>query len=77
MQPFASAGISAGIDLALAWVEADCGAAVAQEEARELVLFLRRSGGQKQLRVTLSAQASEMKAIPELRPCNFLQIASL
>ena len=64
---YTSAGISAGIDLAIAWVEEDCGATVAQEVARELVLFLRRSGGQKQLSVTLSAQASEMKAIQELQ----------
>jgi len=64
---YTSAGISAGIDLALAWVEEDCGAAVAQEVARELVLFLRRPGGQKQLSVSLSAQASEMKAIQELQ----------
>jgi len=64
---YTSAGISAGIDLALAWVEEDCGATIAQEVARELVLFLRRSGGQKQLSVTLSAQASEMKAIQELQ----------
>jgi transcriptional regulator GlxA family with amidase domain len=64
---YTSAGISAGIDLALAWVEEDCGAAIAQEVARELVLFLRRSGAQKQLSVTLSAQASEMNAIQELQ----------
>src|SRR5215469_12973064 len=64
---YTSAGISAGIDLALAWVEEDCGAAIAQEVARELVLFLRRSGGQKQLSVSLSVQASEMKAIQELQ----------
>ena len=64
---YTSAGISAGIDLALAWVEEDCGAAIAQEVARELVLFLRRAGGQKQLSVSLSAQASEMKAIQELQ----------
>jgi transcriptional regulator GlxA family with amidase domain len=64
---YTSAGISAGIDLALAWVEEDCGAAIAQEVARELVLFLRRSGGQTQLSVTLSAQASEMKGIQELQ----------
>jgi transcriptional regulator GlxA family with amidase domain len=64
---YTSAGISAGIDLALAWVEEDCGAAIAQEVARELVLFLRRSGAQKQLSVTLSAQASEMNAIHELQ----------
>lgn len=64
---YTSAGISAGIDLALAWVEEDCGVAIAQEVARELVLFLRRSGGQNQLSVSLSAQASEMKAIQELQ----------
>lgn len=64
---YTSAGISAGIDLALAWVEEDCGQAIAHEVARELVLFLRRSGGQKQLSVTLSAQASEMKAVRELQ----------
>jgi transcriptional regulator GlxA family with amidase domain len=64
---YTSAGISAGIDLALAWVEEDCGASIAHEVARELVLFLRRSGGQKQLSVSLSAQASEMKAIQELQ----------
>src|SRR5215472_1990386 len=64
---YTSAGISAGIDLALTWVEEDCGAAIAHQVARELVLFLRRSGGQKQLSVSLSAQASEMKAIQELQ----------
>jgi transcriptional regulator GlxA family with amidase domain len=42
---YTSEGISAGIDLALAWVEEDCGAALAHEAARELVLFLRRPGG--------------------------------
>jgi len=64
---YTSAGISAGIDLALAWVEEDCGASIAQEVARELVLFLRRSGKQKQVSVSLSAQASQMKAIGELQ----------
>ena len=64
---YTSAGISAGIDLALSWVEEDCGATIAQEVARELVLFLRRSSGQKQLSVSLSSQASEMKAIQELQ----------
>ena len=43
---YTSAGVSAAIDLALAWVEEDCGAALAHEAARELVLFLRRPGGQ-------------------------------
>ncbi|MGI5126503.1 GlxA family transcriptional regulator [Pseudonocardia sp. CA-107938] len=43
-----SAGVTAGIDLALAVVEADHGAEVAQQVARELVVFLRRPGGQSQ-----------------------------
>ena len=64
---YTSAGISAGIDLALAWVEEDCGAAVAHEVARELVLFLRRPGGQPQYSVSLAAQASQMKAIQDLQ----------
>jgi len=64
---YTSAGISAGIDLALAWVEEDCGNAIASEIAREFVLFLRRPGGQAQLSVSLAAQAEEMKAIQELQ----------
>jgi transcriptional regulator GlxA family with amidase domain len=43
-----SAGVTAGIDLALALVEADHGVDVAQRIARELVVFLRRPGGQSQ-----------------------------
>jgi transcriptional regulator GlxA family with amidase domain len=64
---YTSAGISAGIDLALAWVEEDCGASLAHEAARELVLFLRRPGGQPQLSVSLSSQATEMSSIRELQ----------
>jgi len=64
---YTSAGISAGIDLALAWVEDDCGGEIAQAVARELVLFLRRHGGQQQLSVSLASQASEMKTIQELQ----------
>jgi len=64
---YTSAGVSAGIDLALEWVTEDCGGAVAQEIARELVLFLRRPAGQTQLSVSLAAQASEMKQIHELQ----------
>jgi transcriptional regulator GlxA family with amidase domain len=64
---YTSAGISAGIDLALAWVEEDCGNALAAEVARELVLFLRRPAGQAQLSVSLAAQANEMKSIQELQ----------
>jgi transcriptional regulator GlxA family with amidase domain len=43
-----SAGVTAGIDLALALVEADHGVDTAQAIARELVVFLRRPGGQSQ-----------------------------
>lgn len=43
-----SAGVTAGIDLALALVSDDRGPAVAQQVARELVMFLRRPGGQSQ-----------------------------
>jgi transcriptional regulator GlxA family with amidase domain len=64
---YTSAGISAAIDLALAWVEEDCGGGISHEIARELVLFLRRPGGQTQLSASLSAQASQMKAIHELQ----------
>jgi transcriptional regulator GlxA family with amidase domain len=64
---YTSAGSAAGIDLALAWVEEDCGAALAHEAARELVLFLRRPGGQPQVSVSLASQASEMTSLRELQ----------
>jgi len=52
-----SAGVTAGMDLALALVEDDLGAAVAQQVARNLVLYLRRPGSQSQFSVPLwSAQ---------------------
>jgi transcriptional regulator GlxA family with amidase domain len=43
-----SAGISAGIDLALALIEEDHGAELAKSVARELVVYHRRPGGQSQ-----------------------------
>jgi transcriptional regulator GlxA family with amidase domain len=43
-----SAGISAGIDLALALIEADLGTPIARAVARELVVYHRRPGGQSQ-----------------------------
>lgn len=54
-----SAGVSAGIDLALALVEADCGHDVAMQVARELVVFLKRPGGQAQFSELLQAQEEE------------------
>ncbi|MFJ4466761.1 GlxA family transcriptional regulator [Streptomyces sp. NPDC089424] len=49
-----SAGISAGIDLALALVEEDHGADAARQAARELVVFMQRPGGQSQFSTALS-----------------------
>jgi len=51
-----SAGITAGMDLALALVEEDHGHALALAVARALVVFLRRPGGQKQFSAALAAQ---------------------
>ncbi len=54
---YTSAGFTAGIDLALALVEQDLGSEVALAVARDLVLFLRRPGGQAQFSASLAAQA--------------------
>jgi len=54
-----SAGITAGIDLALAFVEEDHGHRVAMQVARRLVLFLRRSGHQAQFSGALQRQQKE------------------
>jgi transcriptional regulator GlxA family with amidase domain len=59
-----SAGITAGIDLALAMVERDHGHGVAMAVAKRLVLFLRRSGNQAQFSAALQRQEKEP---PELR----------
>ncbi|HTB39418.1 MAG TPA: GlxA family transcriptional regulator [Reyranella sp.] len=54
-----SAGVTAGIDLALALVEQDLGRTVALAVARYLVVFLKRPGGQAQFSAALSLQAAE------------------
>jgi transcriptional regulator GlxA family with amidase domain len=51
-----SAGVTAGIDLALAFVEADLGRRIALAVARQLVVFLKRPGGQAQFSATLALQ---------------------
>jgi transcriptional regulator GlxA family with amidase domain len=56
-----SAGVTAGIDLALALVEEDLGRSVALAVARYLVVFLKRPGGQAQFSAALALQASEDK----------------
>ncbi|WP_308364616.1 MULTISPECIES: GlxA family transcriptional regulator [unclassified Microbulbifer] len=53
---YSSAGITSGIDLALALVEEDLGRQLALAVARRLVLYLKRDGGQKQYSAHLSSQ---------------------
>jgi transcriptional regulator GlxA family with amidase domain len=53
---YTSAGVSAGIDLALALVEDDHGADLVREVARSLVVFLKRSGGQSQFSAAVEAK---------------------
>lgn len=54
-----SAGVTSGIDLALALLEEDLGRAAALTVARYLVVFLKRPGGQAQFSAALSLQAAE------------------
>ncbi len=63
---YTSAGISAGIDLALALVAEDLGDNVALEIAKTLVLFLRRPGGQAQFSVALRSQRASGSSLDEL-----------
>ncbi len=63
---YTSAGVTAGIDLALALVEEDLGQAVALDCARNLVVFMRRPGGQSQFSATLESQHAERDVINEL-----------
>ena len=64
---YTSAGVTAGMDLALAMVEEDHGREVALAVARELVLFLRRPGGQSQFSAQLAVQLAERKPLQELQ----------
>ncbi len=63
---YTSAGVTAGIDLALALVEADHGAAVARRVARHLVVFMQRPGGQAQFSVRLRAEPVERPTLRAL-----------
>jgi transcriptional regulator GlxA family with amidase domain len=62
-----SAGVTAGMDLALALVEDDLGPEVALSVARELVVFFKRPGGQSQFSGALSAQQATRPALRELQ----------
>ncbi|XXU51065.1 helix-turn-helix domain-containing protein [Sorangium sp. So ce1014] len=61
-----SAGVTAGIDLSLALVEADCGREIAMKVARELVVFMKRPGGQSQFSEVLRSQAEDDAGFDEL-----------
>lgn len=63
---YTSAGVTAGMDLALALVEEDYGSRLALQVARNLVLYLRRPGGQSQFSAALSLQLSDRKPLREL-----------
>jgi transcriptional regulator GlxA family with amidase domain len=62
-----SAGVTAGMDLALALVEQDLGRDVALEVARWLVVFVKRPGGQSQFSSHLQAQVADREPLKELQ----------
>ncbi len=78
-----SAGVTAGIDLALKLVEDDHGPALAQVVARHLVMFLRRPGGQSQFGKPLWSTNTELRPIREAldhihtNPAHDLSVAAL
>jgi transcriptional regulator GlxA family with amidase domain len=61
-----SAGVTAGIDLALALIEDDLARELATQVARQLVVFVRRAGGQAQFSAQLSVQGAERAPLREL-----------
>jgi transcriptional regulator GlxA family with amidase domain len=64
---YTSAGVTAGMDLALALVEEDLGGEAALEVARWMVLFLKRPGGQSQFSAQLSSQLAERRPLRDLQ----------
>jgi transcriptional regulator GlxA family with amidase domain len=80
---YTSAGVSAGMDLALALIEEDLGADVAVAVARAMVVYLRRPGDQSQYSAPLRLQAAETPSVRELvawaaeHPGNDLSVPAL
>jgi transcriptional regulator GlxA family with amidase domain len=78
-----SAGVTAGIDLALALVEEDIGRDAALAIARDLVVYLRRPGGQAQFSAHLRAQSAQRAPLREVQqwisehPAADLSVATL
>lgn len=64
---YTSAGVTAGIDLALALVEDDLGRPAALQIARALVMFLRRPGNQAQFSAQLRAQQADREPLREVQ----------
>jgi transcriptional regulator GlxA family with amidase domain len=64
---YTSGGVTAGMDLALALVEEDHGKELALAVARELVMFVKRPGGQSQFSAQLSVQLAETEPLRELQ----------
>jgi transcriptional regulator GlxA family with amidase domain len=64
---YTSAGVTAGIDLALALVEEDLGPEAAREVAQQLVVFLRRPGGQSQFSAQLATPAAAREPLREVQ----------
>jgi transcriptional regulator GlxA family with amidase domain len=64
---YTSAGVTAGIDLALALVEEDAGRDAALEVARQLVVFVQRPGGQAQFSAQLAHPPARRPALRELQ----------
>uniref|UniRef100_B0SZB0 Transcriptional regulator, AraC family n=1 Tax=Caulobacter sp. (strain K31) TaxID=366602 RepID=B0SZB0_CAUSK len=60
---WSSAGITAGIDMALAMIVADLGEAVARRTAQQLVVYHRRPGGQSQFSALLEMQGGRFDAL--------------
>ena len=63
---YSSAGVTAGIDLALALIEEDFGSRVALTVAREMVVYLKRSGGQEQYSEPLQFQTNASDRFAQL-----------
>ena len=61
-----SAGVTAGIDLSLALVQQDCGREVALQVARQLVIYVKRPGGQSQFSELLKSQTLTSTAFEDL-----------
>lgn len=68
---YTSAGVTTGMDMALAMVEEDWGQPVALAVAQELVLYLKRPGGQSQFSRILAAQMTESSRFQQL--CLWIQ----